>query len=329
MSCYYPLDGWKSKRLNKNGKREIVFNRKDGYSDMPVKLPCGNCIGCRMQRSQAWAVRCMHEASLHQFNMFLTLTYSDEKLPSGASLNKAHFQDFMKRYRSHVEYEAKKHGLKKPVIRYFHCGEYGKNNSEKRKHRETYKVSNLGRPHYHAIIFGHEFDDQIAMEVQNGNTLYMSPTLEKLWGHGIGRIGKVTMESAAYVARYINKKVTGEAAEDHYTRLDPDTGELDILQAEYTTMSRRPGIGKDWYDKYKNDCYPKDFLTYKGKRIQIPKFYDSILEEEDIELYEKIKAKRRKRAEDNKEDNNLDRLRVKEICKKSQVRQLKRGLEDE
>lgn len=319
MSCYYPVKGWRSQNVNPaTGRRPIVFNLKEGFADMPIEVPCGRCIGCRLDKSREWAIRCMHEASLHEDNMFLTLTYSDQYLPEGSTLNPKHFTDFMKRYRKHVD----------PIkIRFFHCGEYGKNDPENPKHRETYLASNLGRPHYHAIIFGHDFKDKVLYSERGGHQLYYSPTLEKLWPFGFNTIGSVTFESAAYVARYVTKKIGGEMAENHYMRLDPSTGEYFKLKPEYTTMSRRPGIGKDWFDKFKGDCYPKDFITHKGKQIKIPKFYDSILEKEDIELYEKIKRKRRIKAEDNKDDT--ERLIAKEKVKKRQFKLLKRTLDNE
>jgi len=137
MPCYYPIDGWKSKVVGPNGKRTIVFNMRDGFSDMPIKIPCGKCIGCRLEHSKQWALRCMHESSLHKENMFLTLTYNNENLGEAATLNKKHFQNFMKRYRKYAA---------PTKIRYFHCGEYGSNDVENEKHRQQYKISNLGRP---------------------------------------------------------------------------------------------------------------------------------------------------------------------------------------
>jgi hypothetical protein len=41
----------------------------------------------------------LHEASLHIFNSFITLTYDPEHLPEDGSLNVLHFQKFMKRLR--------------------------------------------------------------------------------------------------------------------------------------------------------------------------------------------------------------------------------------
>ena len=235
-----------------NGKRKIVFNPRDGFSDLPILLPCGQCIGCRLERSRQWAIRCMHEAQLHDENSYITLTYNDKNLPKDGSLNLRHFQLFMKRLR-------KKTGKK---IRFYHCGEYG----------EKFK-----RPHYHACLFGYQFPDLRYFKTINGNKLYTSKYLDSVWTNkngetmGFSTIGNVTFESAAYVARYIMKKINGEKAEAHY--VNKETGE--ILKPEYTTMSRRPGgLGAEWLKKYKTDVYPGDFVVVRGKKMKPPKYYD-------------------------------------------------------
>lgn len=77
MTCYSPLEGWYSKKRTLSGNRKVVFNLHEGLADRPVTIPCGQCIGCRLERSRQWAVRCVHEASLHTSNCFLTLTFSN------------------------------------------------------------------------------------------------------------------------------------------------------------------------------------------------------------------------------------------------------------
>lgn len=290
------------------------------YVDKPIDVPCGQCIGCRLEKSRQWALRCVHEAQLHDENSFITLTYDDDSLPTNASLDVTHFQRFMKRLR-------KKLGDKK--IRFFHCGEYGSNDPSNPKHRLQYGISKLGRPHYHALIFGHEFiEERELIKEKDGTKLYTSPLLQELWPKGFNTVGELTFESAAYCARYITKKINGEAAKDHYTRISHVTGESFEVKPEYITMSRRPGIASDWYDKYKNDVYPKDFTTVRGKKIKPPKFYDRKLEEESIDEYNKIKARRIKQAKANKSDNTPERLATKEYIKKVQAEMLKRNLND-
>lgn len=247
-------------------------------------------------------MRCVHEASLYESNCFLTLTYSPENLPRDGSLNKKHFTDFMKRLR--FKYSGHR-------IRYFHCGEYG---------------DTTGRPHYHACLFNFDFPDRKAFKRANSVRLDTSDTLERLWGHGFCTVGDVSFESAAYVARYIMKKVTGNAAEDHYTRINEETGEITVLQPEYTTMSRRPGIGKEWFDAYQADVFPDDFVIMRGKKMKPPRFYDSIYEILDPEHYKQLKEERIRQAKKHQSDQTPDRLAVRETVKTAQISQLKRGL---
>lgn len=306
MPCYSPLTGYRAQRVNDSGKRSIVFNPAHGYRDLPVQVPCGQCIGCRLERSRQWAIRCMHEASLHTENCFITLTYSDEHLPSDRSLNVRDFQLFMKRLRKKYNDRA---------IRFYHCGEYG---------------SRFGRPHYHALLFGFDFPDRQLFRVTSaGSRLYRSRDLESLWPFGFSTIGDVTFDSAAYVARYIMKKVTGDKAAEHYEWIDPDTGEIHQRKPEYTTMSRRPGIGKLWYDKYKHEVYPSDEVIVKGRAVKPPKYYDGLYEIEYPEDAERVKEARKRAAARRKQDNTTERLRVREKVKLAQISRLKRSLDSE
>lgn len=314
MPCYRPLEGYRARTVNASGKRGIVFNKKDGFVDLPVKVPCGQCIGCRLERSRQWAIRCIHEASLHEENSFITLTYSPENLPDGGTLVLEDFQNFMKRFREAIEPRR---------IRFFHCGEYGEN---------------LGRPHYHAIIFGYDFDDKILWKQTGSGKLYRSPFLEKLWPYGFSTIGPVTFETAAYVARYVMKKVSvsgkakaeqkekEEVMRDHYSRIDGDTGELIDLKPEYVTMSRRPGIGAEWYRKFKGEVYPDDFVVVNGRKVKPPKFYDRLLGSEDEAELRAVKNRRVGAAVEWEHEQQYDRLRVREKCAEARIKQLKRDL---
>lgn len=185
----------------------------------------------------------------------------------------------------------------------------------------------MGRPHYHALLFNVNFNDRKL--IKEGETpernLYESPTLNRLWSLGLTSLGTVTFQSAAYVARYCMKKVTGEHADNHYSIIDPDTGEVHLRQPEYTTMSRRPGIGKEWYDKYKKDCFPSDFIVVNGIKMKPPKYYLDNLEKDNPELVEHIKNTRVGHAL-NSPDNTTERLLVRETVKKAQINQYKRSL---
>ena len=304
MPCYHPLTAYRSKqgRDPKTGKWPIVFNVKDGYSDLEVKIPCGKCIGCRLEKSRQWAIRCIHEASLYDKNCFITLTFDDDHLDPHKSLNKRDFQLFMKRLR-------KKYG---EGIRFYHCGEYGSINQ---------------RPHHHACLFNFDFPDKKLWTVRNGVPLYRSAELEKLWPFGFSTIGEVTFESAAYVARYIMKKINGKKSFMHYAIIDKETGEyFGQRQPEYTTMSRRPGIGREWFEKFKGDIYPHDYVVIKkGLKCRPPAYYDRLYDLTDPEEFSRIKARRRVRARNNK-DNTPQRLKVKEMVKWSQISRLVRDL---
>lgn len=102
MPCYYPLHGWRARRPEKSGRYRVVFNPSQGMRDLPITVPCGQCIGCRLERSRQWAVRCVHEAQLHERNCFITLTFDDEHLPSGGSLDVTVCQKFYKRLRKNL-----------------------------------------------------------------------------------------------------------------------------------------------------------------------------------------------------------------------------------
>lgn len=305
MPCYSPLTGYRARSKEESGKRRIVFNPSAGYRDMKVEVPCGQCIGCRLEKSRQWAIRCVHEASLHEKNTFITLTYAPEHLPKDHSLDKTHFQKFMKRLR---KMENRQKG---DEIRYYACGEYG-------------ELRN--RPHYHAILFNQDFADKKLWSKKNGNILFRSDTLERLWPYGFASIGEVTFESAAYVARYVLKKQTGEDSEKEYQILDKETGEIHQLEKEFALMSRRPGVGKGWYEAYYRDT-DKDFITVNGQKVKIPKYYDTLREQFDGEFYEGIKAERRKKAAQRKHDNTVDRLAVKEKIQKAKAILLKRSIE--
>lgn len=302
MPCYHPLKAYRHYNAVNYPKATITFNEAEGRKYEPLNLPCGQCIGCRLARSRSWAIRCMHEASLHQQNSFITLTYAPEHLPPGGSLQMKDFQDFMKRLRSRV-------GTK---IRFFHCGEYGEQ---------------LQRPHYHACLFGYDFPDKILWKANRGFPIYRSELLEELWPHGHSSVGAVTFESAAYVARYITKKVTGKLAADHYEVLD-EYGEYRQLDPEYTTMSRRPGLGQKWFTKFHADVFPSDEIILGGKKLRPPRFYDKLFDLSCPSEFEEVQFKRTKNAKANALDKTPERLAVREQIQALKLQQLIRDWEN-
>jgi len=307
VTCYHPLQGYRSKETGPTGKRRVVFNPNHGYRDLPVTLKCGQCDGCRLDYSRQWAIRISHEAQMHAQNSFITLTYADKYLPSNGSLDLRHFQLFMKRLRFDQSHS----------IRFFHCGEYGT------KHR---------RPHYHACLFGISFNDRYLFKPATRKTepLYRSPTLENLWTYGHSSVGNLTFKSAAYVARYILKKITGEQAENYYTRIDPETGEITQLKPEYTTMSRRPGLGSKWLKTYGPDVYPSDEIIFGGKRYgKPPRYYDKQYELTYPSDFAKIHRSRVLAGKCHPEDNTPARLRVREAVQRARMTKLNRSYEDD
>ena len=306
MPCYHPMTGLRARKVNPDtGKRSVVFNPREGFTDLTVTFPCGQCIGCRLERSRQWAIRCVHEASLYPNNCFITLTYNNSTLPLLNSLNLDHFQRFMKRLR-------KRFG---EGIRFFHCGEYGEQ---------------FQRPHYHACLFNFDFNDRVLFSERDGTRLYTSEALSELWPYGFSTIGDVSFESAAYVARYITKKITGVRAHNHYQVVDPTSGEiLGHRKPEYVTMSRRPGIGKDWLNKYLSDVYPDDFIIIDGKKMKPPKFYDKSFEILNPDEYSLVRAQRKADAERRSADQTPERLAVREKVQESKLKTLVRSYENE
>lgn len=304
MACYKPVKAFRGERLS-SGKRCVVFSSNLAVVPGDFNLPCGTCVGCRLERARQWAMRCMDEASLHKENSFVTLTFSPKNLVWNRSLNVDVFQKFMKRLR-------KSQGDK--LIRYFHCGEYG---------------SKFGRPHYHALLFGMGFPDRRFFKTtSSGEKIYTSNLLEQVWGLGYASVGDVTFGSAAYVARYHLKKVGSVVSDDHYT--DLKTGEM--LSPEYVTMSRgckargTGGLGKGWYDRYKLDMYPSDFRIIDGFKCKPARFYDGLYEVEAPEDFRKLKNNRCVNV--NLADNTPERLAVKEEVKLNQIKRLSNCLED-
>lgn len=302
MTCYSPISAWRGKRTEATPSG-IFFNRKDGWSDWPfaLSLPCGQCIGCRLKKSRDWAIRCVHESTLHKSNLFVTLTYDLDHLSADQSLDYRDFQLFMKRLRKSFH----------DGIRFYMCGEYG---------------DQFGRPHFHACLFNLDFPDKKLWKIQRGNRLYVSKKLSDLWGKGYCIIGNVTFQSAAYISRYIMKKRTGDSAKDYYTFTNPETGEVFQRKPEFTNMSRRPGLGVGWFEKYHKDVFPSDTVVLNNKKFTPPSFYLSQYEVMYPDEVEKIKQARRLSSySPNKEDSPSRRLRDREICAKAALEKFKRN----
>lgn len=309
MACFSPVTGYRSRTVNKeSGKRSVVFNSRYGYVDLPVTLKCGQCIGCRLDRSLEIAIRIQHEIAWYEEQLaescFITLTYDPEHLPPYGSLVKSHYQKFHKRL-------AKAYGR---PIRKFAVGEYGEK---------------LQRPHYHAILFGFKPDDLRPAGRHNGVQYYGSERLAKIWGKGFVAIGDANFDTAAYCARYVTKKISGENAHDHYVGADPYTGEVQPIEREFALWSRSPFIGERWFEKYgEQDIYNQGgVVTLNGKQYAAPKIYDERFGLDKPEVISELK-KARKAHIRNSEDATPERLAVRETCKILQFKKLKRPIEE-
>lgn len=273
MSCYAPISAWRSAKLGKDGKRAIQFTPRGAFTDMPLSLPCGKCIGCKLERSRVWAVRCLHERKMHKQSCFVTLTYDNEHLPHDGSLSLRDLQLFMKRVRA---FFYRRDGV---LIKHYGCGEYGDLNK---------------RPHYHVLLFGCDFPDKRKYsESSRGDVIYSSALLDSLWGLGSTKVGAVSFETAAYVARYCMKKVDGAKREaGHYLVYDMD-GVVTERQPEFAIMSKRGGgIGMSYYKKFGAEIRTHDNIIVNGKPTPSIRYYDKLFEALDPFELARVKQKR-------------------------------------
>lgn len=298
MSCYNPMhallirdgDKKKLKFIRKpNGfesydpsKIDLKFAGINSATGLPyvLKIPCGKCIGCRLDYTRSWADRMMLELSTtpDQKACFVTLTYSPENVPYcfdedndpdhlspvSMSLEKRDFQLFMKRLRFY--FSEKK-------IRFLGCGEYG---------------SSTLRPHYHLILYGisaDDFSDLRLLKINNLNqALYTSDILRDIWSNGHVSISNVSYNTCAYVARYNLKKSYGIDSKPSDFALDP-----------FILMSRRPGIGSEYFELHP-DCIQQSaiYLGLDGRscRISIPRYFWKKFEVDNPDLCVKMKSDR-------------------------------------
>lgn len=301
MPCYFPIQAYVSHERNpKSGKKILLFKEPSDFASIQL-IPCGRCIGCRLERSRQWAMRCMHEAR-GKTTCFITCTFSDEFIPKPTDKAIRPFQLFMKRLR-------KEFGN---GIRYFMCYEYG---------------DNTFRPHFHAILFNCDFSDRVFHKVSDsGFRVDISSTLDRIWSYGNCYVGDMSFESAAYVARYVMKKVTGPDASSYYLTgdFDKDTGEMFSHTPEFCSMSRRPGIGRDFIEEFFDDVFPKDYVSFRGREMRPPKYYDKVCEAVLPDLFDDIKFRRSNAILSNVEDCTPERLAVREEVKRASISMLRR-----
>lgn len=299
--CTSPLLAWRT------AGGDVVFVERMGKDVVhELQLPCKQCMECRLARSRHWAMRCLHEGSLYERNAYVTLTYDDANLPVRGDLRYRDFQLFMKRLRKWNGGD----------VRFYMCGEYG---------------GRTGRPHYHAILFGVDFDDRQLYRMSGEFPVDRSNVLRRLWKYGDAFVGNLSFESAAYIARYCVQKITGSNAKYHYARSsDPVFGPVFNYQItpEFNKMSLKPGIGAPWLDKFKSDVFPHDYVVLNGKKVGVPKYYDKLFKRQDEDTFEQIQFEREKKGRARWEDNTQERNRVRDVITRARLNMLPRNFDE-
>ena len=294
MTCLKPLLGWRypydpAEFNTDTGKYKLHFTSPAPSGSVPVSVPCGQCLSCRIDYSRDWAARCVHESQLHAVNSYITLTYDDIHLPDNYGLEKDALQKFMKRYRK----------MFGNGIRFFGCGEYGEETS---------------RPHYHLIIFGHDLPDKVFLTRNyRGEPYYTSALLRQLWPYGNNIVAGCSYQSCAYVARYILKKQRGRQSDAYYGNRLP----------EFCRMSLKPGIGFDWIVQNYESVYARDNIIINGKPRKPPRYYDKFMELYYPEIFDIIRTKRLESAAPDA-PVNFCRLSDRHECLTLKVAKLKR-----
>lgn len=184
---------------------------------------------------------------------FVTLTYDDEHLPFDKGLHKRDLQLFFKRLR--------KSGL---TFHYFAVGEYGEKEQkyfcdDDKVLIEKGKIKPHGRPHYHVLFFGLDFenDDDFQCLVRswfNCSSDYWTIHRKKL-------VGSCERESIQYVCDYMQKKQYGLNSTKEYWN----------IEAPFSLCSQKLGLSafsKD-VETYKQHGY----ILYNGKKVPIPRYF--------------------------------------------------------
>ena len=283
-----------------HGGKPFIYKRgarpktlAEGYE--ALDLPCGQCAGCRLEKSRQWGIRIACEAAywweFHRLSsIFITLTYDEKHLPTDGSLVKEHLQHFVKRLRERLSRRDPPENF-----RYYAAGEYG-SSCDKHQIKDCPHCGPIQRPHYHAILLGFDFSDKHHIGDRDGEPIYTSDFLADVWDKGLHEIGTCSFQSAAYVARYIMKKQTGPGADpEHYQRYCWIRDKFFEVEPEFAFMSKNPGLGMPWIGAYHNDVYVHDEMPIPGRGPfgKAPKYFDKLAEKWDLYDFELIREQRR------------------------------------
>lgn len=248
--------------LKENGFVPRTYH-KGCYIDF-IQIPCGKCIGCRIDYSRSWADRMTyHSFGKEESSWFITLTYDDihiEQLEHSINydLYALNFDDmtaFIKKLRNK---------FRDCEIDYFYSGEYGDNSF---------------RPHFHMIIYNLPLDDLEFWKLDNfGCPIYTSELIHSLWTKGICSISSFAWLNAAYTASYVEKKRDGRALVE-YTAVG--------LTPEACRMSRRPGLAYDYYLEnyesiWKNNGLNVSRSVNSSGHLGIPRYFRKLAEDKRI-----------------------------------------------
>lgn len=263
-----------------NSKNLIITTKEGDIQE--VTVPCGKCLGCYIDQSSEWSMRARLELRKHKESIFLTLTYNNEHLPEGGLLSRSDIQKFLKRLRRHLE----------PLrIRYYGCGEYG-------------SAENTYRPHYHLIIYGYKPEDLTYFFTNDdGDRVYRSKTIDKIWGKGFVTVGEVTPASIRYCSLYLQKAFK-ELVKDKEVK-------------PFRLYSTRPSLG---YDGLTDEEIIADRVYISGKPRKLPRSYLRRFETNEwSEILPIIKERRAEKSayiEENCIDPNYDPLQKLHLDKK-------------
>lgn len=278
----------------------ISFEKLRECSGRTVQLPCRQCLHCRLIHAGEWATRFMAESYFHSNAWFLTLTQDDDHGSNWSSLDKAVLAAFWHRWR-----------MRGVQLRYGAAGEYGERTE---------------RAHYHAAVFGPEIPGlEFFRKNERGERLYTSDWLSDLWGRGFVTVAPLDAGTAAYVAGYCLRDV--HAKDDgRYDTVTP-SGEYVERTLPFFTMSRRPGIGRGFVEKYGSQFGAGDFMISGGQKVKTPKYFHNVLEELNPPLAADLKAAREAqiRSPRARAERRPARLRVKAECLKAKLANSRRG----